>query len=87
MLTRFEMETVIRGGGSVSHNGRIITRVEDLPSAASLAVGDPIAEATAREDLQRQIEALSAQLAQLRPAEPEASAQSETTAPASSAKK
>lgn len=47
-LTRHGMEQAIRGGGSVLHDGRTITRVQDLPSEAELAQGDTAAEEAAR---------------------------------------
>jgi hypothetical protein len=36
-ITRDGMETAIRAGGSVLHNGRVLTRVEDLPSRDQVA--------------------------------------------------
>lgn len=64
-LTRAEMEQVIREGGSVKHGGRIISRLEHLPSDADLAKGDPAKEAKAAGDLQAQIDQLQQQLAGL----------------------
>jgi hypothetical protein len=65
MLSREQMEAVIRSGGSVLHQGRIISRIEALPSAAELAKGDPDKEAQAAQSLQQQIDQLQAQLAEL----------------------
>lgn len=69
-LSRVEMEAVIASGGSVLYDGHILTRIEQLPSAAALAAGDPAKEAEATADLQAQITELQAQLAQLQPAKP-----------------
>lgn len=64
-LTRDEMEAVIARGGSVMYRGRIIRTVKDLPSRAELAVGDPVAEAKTRDDLDAQIAELERQKAKL----------------------
>ncbi len=64
-LTRAEMEQVIGRKGSVMYAGRIITRVEDLPSAADLAVGDPAAEKKTAEDIDAEIARLVAEKAKL----------------------
>jgi predicted HD phosphohydrolase len=61
MLTRNQMEEVIRSGGSVLHGGRLITRVEHLPTDADLAAGNPEQEALAAAALEAQIAALQAQ--------------------------
>jgi hypothetical protein len=66
-LTREQMETVIRRGGSVLHNGQTITRVQDLPSLAELAQGDPAAEAEALKALQQQMAEVQSQIAKLQP--------------------
>lgn len=73
-LTREGMERTIREGGSVLYrapNGerRLIMSVDQIPSAAELAKGDAGKEAAARDDLQRQIADLRAQMASLSPAE------------------
>lgn len=60
-LTRAGMEQVIREGGSVLHNGRVIGRVEALPSDADLAVGDEQATTAALDGLRAQREQLDAQ--------------------------
>lgn len=60
-LTREEMEAVIARGGSVMYKGRIIRTVKGLPSKAELSVGDPVAEAKTREDLDAQIAELERQ--------------------------
>lgn len=66
--TRAEMEQIIHEGGSVSVGGRVISRLEDLPSAAELAAGDPKAEAATIKDIDRQIAALEKQKKQLQQA-------------------
>ncbi len=65
MLSRAQMEDVIRNGGSVLHGGRLITRVEHLPTDADLAAGNPEQEAMAAAALEAQIAALQAQHARL----------------------
>lgn len=74
-LTRQEMEQVIRDGGSVLHGGRLYTKIATLPTEAQLAAGNPEQEAAAKANLQSQVEALQAQLADL------ASSQSAPAAP------
>ena len=66
-LTRDEMEAVIKQGGSVLHKGRTISRVQDLPSLADLAQGDPVAEVQVLATLQQQMADLQAQIATLQP--------------------
>lgn len=61
MLSRDQMEQVIRSGGSVLHGGRLIGRVEQLPTDADLARGNPAQEALAAQALEAQIAALQAQ--------------------------
>lgn len=68
MLTREQMEQVLARGGSVLHQGRIISRAQDLPSAAELAAGDENQETQVANALQQQIDELHAQLAKLQPA-------------------
>jgi hypothetical protein len=70
VLTRIEMEQVLIQKGSVLHNGRIISRMQDLPSEAELAAGNPAQEAAVAGSLQAQITALQAQLSQLQPSAP-----------------
>ena len=65
VLSRAEMEQAIQDGGSVLHGGRLYSRIEDLPSAADLARGNPEQEAAAAAALDSQIAALQAQRAQL----------------------
>lgn len=79
-LTRAEMESVIATGGSVLWNGVPLMRVQDLPSEASLAQGDPEQEAAALANLQQQIADLHAQMATLQPAKPEKLAKPEKPA-------
>jgi len=64
-LTRAEMEQVIANGGSVLHQGTLISSVDRLPSAADLAKGDPEAETAAANAMQQQIDALQEQIAKL----------------------
>lgn len=61
-LTRAGMEAVIKDGGSVLHNGKLLRRIEDLPNEAELVKGDAEAEKATSDSLQRQIDALQAQL-------------------------
>ena len=68
MITRETMERTIAGGGSVLYHGVVISRVEDLPSVAALAQGDPAKEAVAIVALTAQMQALQADIARLRPA-------------------
>lgn len=56
-----DMKRVLANGGSVWHGNRLIVTEADLPTAAELAKGDPVAEATTKQDLQAQIAALQAQ--------------------------
>lgn len=60
-LTRAGMEAAIRDRRSVLYQGRTITRVEDLPSAADLAGDDENALAAAEAGLQRQEEEIQRQ--------------------------
>jgi hypothetical protein len=64
-LTRRGMEQVIAENGSVLYKGRVLTRVEHLPSEAELSTGDPERAATVRAALDRQIAALQADRASL----------------------
>lgn len=65
VLTRSEMEQTIIQRGSVLYRGRIISRIQDLPSDADLAAGDPAQEAAAAAALDAQIAALQAQRARI----------------------
>lgn len=60
-LTRAQMEQVIRGGGSVSIGGRVINRLDQLPSAVQLAGEDTERLTAAIDDLDVQIAALQEQ--------------------------
>jgi hypothetical protein len=71
-LTRTEMEAIIRGGGSISLGGRIVSRIDQLPSAAQLAGNDPAALAATVDDLEAQIKALQAQQKQVKAAQAKA---------------
>lgn len=71
-LSRSEMEAVISGGGSVLHGGRIITRVQDLPSEAELAQGNPDATQAAQARLEAEVARLQEQLARLQQQPPAA---------------
>lgn len=64
-LTRAEMEATLAAGGSVLYGGRLIARVEHLPSEAELAQGNPDAEAVVAEKIQAQIGKLQEQMAKL----------------------
>lgn len=63
-LSYEEMREIILRGESVMHDGMIISRVEDLPSAGDLALatGDPGKVQAVRSDLQAQMDALRAQM-------------------------
>jgi hypothetical protein len=50
-LTRHGMEEAIRNGGSVIHNGVVVSRLDQLPSEAELAQGDTAAENAALSSL------------------------------------
>lgn len=50
MLTKIEMEAVIKNGGSIVHAGEIITRVEDLPDDGSTPVKAAGSEPDGSED-------------------------------------
>lgn len=63
MLTREEMEQVIREGGAVAHQNRLLTRIEDLPDEIELAQGDQERMANATAAIDRQIAELTAQRA------------------------
>lgn len=64
-LTRRGMEAVIRAGGSVMHNGRFVSRVEELPSQADLAKGNPEMERATRASLQQHRDYIDAEIAKL----------------------
>jgi septal ring factor EnvC (AmiA/AmiB activator) len=55
---REHLVKAIREGGAVLHGGRLIEKVEDLPSEAELVQGDPAKEQAAAENLDAQIQAL-----------------------------
>jgi hypothetical protein len=74
MLTRRQMEDVIRRGGSVMFHGgtvggvtetRVIDRIEDLPSEADLAGDDEARRQQARAEIVARRQALDAELAKL----------------------
>lgn len=64
-LSRESMENIIRVGGSVMFEGRIITDVKLLPTEAELAQGDESRERAAIAQLQAQKNELERQLALL----------------------
>lgn len=64
-LTRTQMEAVIRGGGSVLHDGKLHTQLHTLPTEGDLAAGDPQRETQAANALQAQMADLQAQLDKL----------------------
>jgi hypothetical protein len=66
-ITRAGAEQVIRGGGSVSINGKLYQTVESLPDESVFAAGNPKAEADARAKLEKQIADAQAQLQRLGP--------------------
>lgn len=61
MKTRTEMEQIIIQGGSVSIDGRVISRVQDLPSETTLATNDPDALKAVITGIDTQITALQKQ--------------------------
>lgn len=69
-IGRAAMEAAISRGGAVLYQGRIISRVADLPSEAELAQGDPAAEQAAAESLRAQIAQAQQLLAQLQARQP-----------------
>src|SRR5262245_34963989 len=71
-LTRQQMEAIIRGGGSVSIGGKVISRIDQLPSATELAGDNPEKLAATIEDLDSQIAALQAQKKQAQAAKKKA---------------
>jgi len=60
-LSRADMEQIIREGGSVRHKGKVITRVQDLPTEADLSEGSPDRMAAALADIDAKIAELEAQ--------------------------
>lgn len=66
-LTYDGMRMVLRSGGSVMWQGRLINRESDLPNEAQLAQGDAVKTERARAALQAQLESLQSQLASLSP--------------------
>lgn len=69
MLTRQQMVDVINGGGSVLHNGQILTHISQLPGEEVIAqTEEEKAEAAAK--LKSEIEALQARLATITPPAP-----------------
>lgn len=65
LISRAAMVAAIKEGGSVHYKGALITRLENLPSEAELAVGDPVQEQQALTDLQKEIAGLEARKAAL----------------------
>lgn len=63
-LSRADMERIItqEGGSVLLPDGRLVTRVEHLPSEAALAKGDPEKERQAAANLHQQIADMQAQL-------------------------
>lgn len=68
MLSREEMVRVIEGGGSICHNGAILTHVNQLPKEEQIA-STPDEKALAAQKLQSQIDELNARLASITPPE------------------
>ncbi len=64
MLTRQQMIDTINGGGSVLFSGRLVTKVENLPSPADLATTDE-ERAAAEADIDSQLEKLNAEKAKI----------------------
>lgn len=79
MLTRAEMIKVINvDHGSVMYNGVVIDKVEDLPSEAELAKGDPAREAQAKETLLKKKAEIDEQLESLEVSQPADNANAES---------
>jgi hypothetical protein len=72
MVDRKVLEQAIREGGSVLIEGRIITRLEDLPSNMELAKGDEDRQAAILAQMEADLQAKQAELdalkAKLKPA-------------------
>lgn len=68
-LTLSAMRREVENGRAVMIDGRHITSLDDLPSEAELAAGDPVKSARVREALLAQQEAIQRQLAMLPVAE------------------
>lgn len=64
-LTRAGMETVVKSGQSVGWRGKVISNVEELPTAAELTEGDPAAAAAELAIIRQRVESLKAQEARL----------------------
>lgn len=64
-LTRDGMIEVIKAGGSVLHDGKIYSKVSDLPDEATLTEGDEQGARQAQAGIDAQIAALAAQRAAL----------------------
>lgn len=67
-MTRAEMETIIRNGGSVMHHGAIIDNVDDLPDEVQLAAGDVDRLEAEAERLEREGQRMETQHRQIRDA-------------------
>ncbi len=65
LSVRKQMEKVIREGGTIMHDGRIIGSFNELPSEADLAKGDKKAEAQARAGLEAEHKRIIGELAKL----------------------
>lgn len=72
-MDRETMEAVIKSGRSVLYGGRVISRLEHLPSHEELTQNDAAKRAERREQIEKQIGELQAELDRLsateRPAE------------------
>lgn len=64
-LTRSGAQQAIAEGGSVLIDGKLYVNAANLPGEADFAKGDQLAENAARENLIRQQQAISEQLAKL----------------------
>lgn len=65
LMTRAAMAAVITAGGSVAHDNRLYTRVEDLPDEVELAQGDDVRKAAALDAVDDQLAKLTAQRTKL----------------------
>lgn len=69
-LTHAGMEAVIAAGGSVLHNGKVVTDLGNLPSEVDMARGDAEREKQLAAALDDQIARLQQQKAMLKQPEP-----------------
>lgn len=64
-FTHDGLKAIIAGGGSVLHNGEVITNLADLPPEEDLAAGDAKRLDAVEDEIDRQMTALTAQRAKV----------------------